>query len=180
MLTEVAAATWRRGLRGFDPAGGDPLAPRVRELVHDPDHVTGTVNVLARDAAGHLASATSTSGWAWKYPGRAGDTGIIGAGNYCDDRFGAATCTGWGELAMRSGTARVVVAAMQHGVDPGTACRDALTDLPEAGVAAETPLHVLALATGGSHAAFSTRATARYAYWDDTLPAAERRERLQA
>ena len=62
----------------------------------DPELASGTVNFLASDRRGRIASAVSTSGWAWKYPGRLGDTPVIGAGNYADDRYGAAACTGWG------------------------------------------------------------------------------------
>ena len=61
------------------------------------------------DGNGKMASAVSTSGMAWKYPGRVGDSPIIGAGNYCDGRYGAAACTGLGELAIRASTARSLV-----------------------------------------------------------------------
>ena len=74
----------------------------------------GTVNFLALDGSGKMASAVSTSGWAFKHPGRVGDSPLIGAGNYCDDRFGACACTGLGEWAIRASTARTVVLAMQR------------------------------------------------------------------
>jgi beta-aspartyl-peptidase (threonine type) len=180
MLTSSARTTWQRGIDSldtFDPEG--VLRDHVLRLVLDPEHVTGTVNVIARDRDGHLASATSTSGWAWKYPGRAGDTGLIGAGSYCDDRSGAATCTGWGELAVRAGAARAVVFGMQHGRPPEDACRDVLSDLPDAGVAGDTPLHILALHPNGTYAAASTAPDSRYAYWDSELDAPVARDRIQ-
>ncbi len=55
----------------------------------------GTVNFLALDQYGDLASAVSTSGLGWKYPSRVGDSPIIGAGNYCDNRHGATAVRGW-------------------------------------------------------------------------------------
>ncbi|MCA1553505.1 MAG: isoaspartyl peptidase/L-asparaginase, partial [Chloroflexi bacterium] len=64
----------------------------------------GTVNVIAMDKHGDIASGVSTSGLAWKYPGRVGDSPIIGAGNYADNRYGACACTGDGELAQRCNT----------------------------------------------------------------------------
>src|SRR6266850_687047 len=65
----------------------------------------GTVNFIALDKKGNVASAVTTSGWGYKYPGRVGDSPIIGAGNYCDTSAGGACCTGFGELAMRNVTA---------------------------------------------------------------------------
>lgn len=69
----------------------------------------GTVNVIAKDNSGEICSGVSTSGLSLKFPGRAGDSPIIGAGNYCDSRYGAATCVGTGEHAMRLGLARQTV-----------------------------------------------------------------------
>ncbi|MDQ1444468.1 MAG: hypothetical protein QOI20_932 [Acidimicrobiaceae bacterium] len=181
MLTPEADAVYRKGLHrlpDFDPAG--PLAEAVSELVVDPDHVTGTVNVIARDGQGRLVTVTSTSGWAWKYPGRAGDTGLIGAGNYCDDRYGAAACTGWGELAIRGALAHSVVQAMKYGHDVAAACHDSLADLPAAaGIpqGLDTPINVIAVDAAGGHAAYSTSPTARYAYWDGDLAEPEARPR---
>jgi beta-aspartyl-peptidase (threonine type) len=61
----------------------------------------GTVGAVARDAAGHLAAATSTGGYADKMPGRVGDSPIIGAGNFADDRTVAVSGTGHGESFIR-------------------------------------------------------------------------------
>ena len=96
------------------------------------DKQTGTVNFLAMDASGNIASAVSTSGWAFKYPGRVGDSPLIGAGNYCDSRYGACACTGLGEWAIRCATARTVVLAMQLGKTLDEACRLAMEDLGSA------------------------------------------------
>jgi isoaspartyl peptidase/L-asparaginase-like protein (Ntn-hydrolase superfamily) len=74
-----------------------------------------TMNVIVRDGTGNIFSAVSTSGIAWKYPGRVGDSPVIGAGNYADSRYGAAACMGWGEVTIRTGAARLAVMHMQMG-----------------------------------------------------------------
>lgn len=63
----------------------------------------GTVGAVARDGRGHLAAATSTGGLTNKHPGRVGDTPIIGAGTFADDRSAAVSCTGTGESFIRAG-----------------------------------------------------------------------------
>ena len=95
----------------------------------DPEKAKGTTVFLARDAAGHIAAGTSTSGWAWKYPGRLGDSPVVGAGLYADDRYGAAACTGHGELTIRSGTARAVVLYEKMGMTLDEALLEACRDL---------------------------------------------------
>jgi len=89
----------------------------------------GTVIYLAIDSAGDLAGASSTSGWARKYPGRVGDTPIIGAGLYADNRYGACGCTHTGEMMVRTSTARSVILYMKRGATVEEACREAMADL---------------------------------------------------
>jgi len=104
----------------------------------------------------------STSGYPGKYPGRVGDSAIIGAGNYCDGRYGAAACTGRGELAIRGTTARSVVLALAAGHDPADACAAALAqvaDLPDQFAA---PLQALCLTPDGRHGAAATNADGTY------------------
>lgn len=179
LLTDEARATWRRGFETYGVDTEGPLAEAVRTLVHDPERVTGTVNVVAVDRDGRMASAVSTSGWSWKYPGRVGDTGLVGAGSYCDARAGAACCTGWGELAIRCGAARWAVQQMAGGVPVNDALRTVLRDLPDTGMTEDVPFHMIGVAADGSHAAVSTTATSRYAYWDPGLAEPEVREREQ-
>ena len=93
-----------------------------------PDGPWGTVNVIALDSAGNLAVGVSTSGYPWKYPGRVGDSALIGAGNYCDNSIGGAACTGRGELAIRGNTARSVLLGLAAGHDPAKACAEALAE----------------------------------------------------
>ena len=93
------------------------------------DEHHGTVNIMALDANGDIASAVSTSGTALKFPGRLGDSPIIGAGNYCDNRYGAAACTGRGELAIRNSTARTIIHYLENGLNPEEAAFLAMKDI---------------------------------------------------
>jgi len=141
-----------------------PLTPLVRSTA-DPVMTHGTTNFIARDDAGHVAGGVSTSGWAWKYPGRLGDSPIIGAGNYADDRYGAAACVGQGELAIRAGTARSVVLYMKMGMTVEQACREAARDLAalQRDHAAWVTIH--ALDRHGQHFVLTCGARKPSAYW---------------
>lgn len=86
----------------------------------------GTVGAVAFDKAGRLAAATSTGGVFDKYPGRVGDSAIIGAGTYADDTLGAASATGVGEAIIRTTLTRTAVEFLHGGVDPTQAARRAL------------------------------------------------------
>lgn len=144
----------------------DGALAHLARMAADPEHVTGTVNLLSLDRDGHIASAVSTSGWAFKYPGRVGDSPVIGAGNYCDDRYGAACCTGFGELALRCSTARSVVAAMAAGAPVDRAVRLGLEDALTLGgvTTARASLNVVAIDRAGRPAAASTRPGQRFCY----------------
>jgi L-asparaginase / beta-aspartyl-peptidase len=121
-----------------------------------PHDAHGTVNVIARDAAGNLASGVSTSGWAWKFPGRVGDSPIIGAGNYVDNRWGGATCTGRGEMAQRCCTAHSVVMFMRCGMPLSNALRKAAEDLHRLPDEYRSEVNILAVDRDGRHSAVST------------------------
>ncbi len=73
----------------------------------------GTVGAVARDAAGHLAAATSTGGVTGKRWGRVGDSPLIGAGTYADDRGAAVSCTGVGEMFIRAHVAAEISARVR-------------------------------------------------------------------
>lgn len=85
--------------------------------------------MIALDRNGDICSGVSTSGTAFKFPGRVGDSPIIGAGNYCDNRFGAVACTGRGELAIRLSTARTIISYMGRGASVHDACIQAMRDI---------------------------------------------------
>ncbi len=80
----------------------------------DESRKMGTVGAVALDAAGHLAAATSTGGMTNKRPGRVGDSPLIGAGTYADDRTAAVSCTGSGEMFIRTAAAYDVCARMAY------------------------------------------------------------------
>lgn len=84
----------------------------------------GTVGAVARDRAGHLAAATSTGGYTGKLSGRVGDSPIIGAGTYADDRGCAVSATGTGEYFIRLGVAHEICARVRFNGDTPQAAAD--------------------------------------------------------
>ena len=156
LLTDEAERVWRDG-----------LATRTSA---DPERAGGTVDVLALDCDDNLVAGVSTSGWAWKYPGRLGDSPIVGAGGYADSRVAAAACTGWGELALRSVTARMIVAAVEHGRSLDEAAQRALLDLVTLDTGERRPLmHVVVLGPDGAHAGASTEPDRVYLQWEEGM-----------
>jgi len=95
----------------------------------------GTVGAVALDAQGHLAAATSTGGVTNKLPGRVGDSPLVGAGNYANDRTVAVSCTGMGEAFIRGMAAYDVSALIEYaGLSLAEACRRVVHDkLPPLG-----------------------------------------------
>jgi N4-(beta-N-acetylglucosaminyl)-L-asparaginase len=109
--------------RLFPEADDDLLAWAWQMAVHPP---TGTINCLALNSRGEMSGVTTTSGLAWKIPGRVGDSPIIGAGLYVDQDVGAAGSTGLGEENIRVAGAHTIVENMRHGMSPKEAGLDAL------------------------------------------------------
>lgn len=133
-LTREAQEEWEAWLAAHVPADVRARWPHVplaewARLTADPETAGGTTTFLVKDAADDIAAGVSTCGWAFKYPGRLGDSPVIGAGSYADNRYGAAACTGYGELTIRAGTSRAVVLYMKMGLSVEDACREALDDL---------------------------------------------------
>lgn len=89
----------------------------------------GTVNVIALDEEGNMCAGVSTSGTPLKIPGRVGDTPLIGAGNYVDNRYGGAACTGHGELAIQLSSARMAVFNRKRGQNVREACENTVKAL---------------------------------------------------
>ncbi len=112
--------TWRAN-RGPDD---DWLnVPENEPLVARP---TGTINLNVVNAKGDISSVTTTSGLAWKIPGRAGDSPIIGAGQYTDNDIGAAGSTGRGEANVMVCGGFLTVEGMRRGLKPTDACLETL------------------------------------------------------
>ncbi len=152
LLTDEMRENWKAWCQkmNFDPARPDDTLIDAVFGGKDPQRSGGTTVYLAQDRNGDIAAATSTSGWAWKYPGRLGDTPIAGAGFYADNRYGAAACTGMGEIAIRSGLARMVVALMQVGRSVEEAVSEALADI-RYHVDQSTGITVYAIDNRGGH-----------------------------
>jgi beta-aspartyl-peptidase (threonine type) len=90
----------------------------------------GTVGAVALDVHGHVAAATSTGGLMGKLPGRVGDSAIVGAGTYADDRAGAASATGHGEAIMLAGLAKTAVDLLRDGTHPQRVAARVVGDIP--------------------------------------------------
>jgi N4-(beta-N-acetylglucosaminyl)-L-asparaginase len=87
---------------------------------------TGTIHCSAVNDKGEMSGGTTTSGLAWKIPGRVGDSPLIGAGCYTDQDVGSAGATGTGEECIKICGAHTIVENMRKGMDPKEACLDAL------------------------------------------------------
>jgi N4-(beta-N-acetylglucosaminyl)-L-asparaginase len=135
--TETSRRLWLEWKRRTDPAHW--LDPKARaaaweragrqmaaEGLIDPDHFYGTINCNAVNARGELAGVTTTSGLAWKIPGRVGDSPILGAGLYVDGEIGAAGSTGRGEANLLSLASFLIVEQMRNGAAPKDAGMTAL------------------------------------------------------
>jgi len=114
-----------------DPAGRAAAGERARrEMIArgliSAESVWGTVHCNAVNAKGEMAGVTTTSGLAWKIPGRVGDSPILGAGNYVDGAVGAAGSTGRGEANLYGLCSFLIVEQMRQGKHPKDAALEAL------------------------------------------------------
>ena len=121
LLTESTRKIWVKWKENlsdkddyFPPADGN----------YNQERTTGTINILAVDKNSDIAGITTTSGLAWKIPGRVGDSPIIGAGLYLDNEVGAVAATGRGEEMIRSCGSFLGVELMRNGRSPQEACED--------------------------------------------------------
>lgn len=190
LLTPEIEEIWRKGLEGsnetYATRGGylDRIRSIVGQTAKDPEKAGfeepphGTVNFIARDRTGRIACAVSTSGWAWKYPGRLGDSPIIGAGNYADDRWGAAACTGRGEMAQRCCTAHSVVTFMRFGLSLDEALKTAMNDLSRLDDPYASEMNILAMDKSGTPGAATTTPGKTFVFMREDMTAAEEQERI--
>lgn len=135
--TEHSRALWLEWKRRTDPLHYlDPSKRRqaiervTKQMVRDgllkAGHLSGTINCDAVNAKGEICGVTTTSGLAWKIPGRVGDSPILGAGLYVDNDVGAAGSTGRGEANLYNLCSFLVVEQMRRGMHPKDACIEAL------------------------------------------------------
>ena len=157
LLTPESEARWRKW-----KAADTKKRLEINVENHD------TVGMVALDSAGNLSGACTTSGAAYKLPGRVGDSPIIGAGLYVDNDVGAACATGWGEAVIRAVGCHLVVEFMRQGQLPADACRLAVER-----VIAKNPdyqeiqVGFLALDKSGRHGAYCIQKGFNYAALDD-------------
>jgi N4-(beta-N-acetylglucosaminyl)-L-asparaginase len=153
-----------------------PLAPMSRAIT-DPERVRDTTVFICRDGANGIHAATSTSGWAWKYPGRLGDSPIPGAGFYADSRYGAAACTHTGEMTMRCGTSRTVVLALRLGYSLSDAVKLAVDELSElsSGFLGGVVIHAIDAWENHEVVSFRCGEDIKYWFWDSRTPGPELR-----
>jgi L-asparaginase len=153
-----------------------PLTDLCKHAI-DPEVGRDTTVFLGQDKDGNIAVGTSTSGWGWKYPGRLGDSPIIGAGSYADTRYGACACTGTGEMTIRAGTARSVVLYMKMGLSVQDAVYAAVEDMRalKGGLISRVTIH--AVDNKGNHKVVAVNGNSQntYCIWSDGMPAPESR-----
>jgi N4-(beta-N-acetylglucosaminyl)-L-asparaginase len=124
--TERSRARWLDWKRRIDPghyldpkkrarAGEAAARAMVREGLLDPHHRYGTINCDGVSAKGELCGITTTSGLAFKIPGRVGDSPILGAGLWVDNEVGAAGSTGRGEANLYSLSSCFIVEELRRG-----------------------------------------------------------------
>ncbi len=169
-LIEDSKAVWRNWLETEVPADlrqdwpEVPLAELCRHTI-DPEVGRDTTVFLALDRQGEIVAGGSTSGWGWKYPGRLGDTPVIGAGLYADSRYGACACTGAGEMTIRTATSRSVVLYMKTGMSLTEALDAAVEDMAalKGGLINRVTIH--AIDREGDHRVVAVNGNAANTYW---------------
>ena len=120
---------WRQKIENLQARAADlGIEPEhqlaaVRKVMFPP---TGTIHCSALNEKGEISGVTTTSGLAFKLPGRCGDSPIIGAGCYTDQDIGSAGATGSGEENIKVAGAHTIVENMRHGMSPQEAGMDAL------------------------------------------------------
>ena len=135
--SETSRARWLEWKRRTDPLHYlDPIKREaalrqverdmVAEGLVDPNHFYGTINCNGVNARGDICGVTTTSGLAWKIPGRVGDSPILGAGLYVDGDVGAAGSTGRGEANLYNLCSFLIVEEMRRGKHPKDAGLEAL------------------------------------------------------
>src|SRR5437899_2253889 len=123
LLTEHSREEWLKWRANLNPDDDYLDVPEKETMVVRP---TGTINCDAVTPGGDISSVTTTSGLAWKIPGRVGDSAIIGAGQYCDNDVGAAGPAGRGESNIKVCGGFLTVDNMRRGMKPTDACRESL------------------------------------------------------
>lgn len=142
--------------------------PKRETFWLDPTENHDTIGMVGTDGHGHIVSGCSTSGLAWKIPGRVGDSPLIGCGVYADDNVGAASATGDGDLMTNYCTSVSIVHLMARGASPQDACAQLLEHMAKTDPKNKSAdACVIAMNTRGEAGAASMRSGYRlkYALW---------------
>jgi N4-(beta-N-acetylglucosaminyl)-L-asparaginase len=123
LLTPHAREVWLHWRANLNPTDDYLDVPEAQDMSVRP---TGTINCEAVTPQGDISSVTTTSGLAFKIPGRVGDSPIIGAGQYTDNDIGAAGSTGRGESNIKVCGGFLTVEFMRRGMKPSDACLETL------------------------------------------------------
>ncbi len=184
LFTPATRKKWQEMLAKVLPAEVIEDLRRRKDLGHwviqatNAPEIKGTVNFIARDRRGNICCGVSTSGWSAKYPGRLGDSPVIGAGNYADNRYGAAACTGMGEMAIRSATAHSLVLYMKMGLTLEQAGRQAMQDLNDLGGDYLSEMNIVAMDKDGTVSGFTNTLGNTFIIMKDNAPNIIEIERL--
>ena len=164
ILADSAKAKWEAWKKtNMPPVPPPPLDIGTGELFGSHD----TIGTIGIDAGGTMAGSCSTSGMAWKVPGRVGDSPIIGHGLYVDPQRGAATATGHGELISGICGSFLVVELMGRGASPEDAIHDTLARLAQCWpLQEEHQVAFIATTPKGNYAAGALRPGFKYAVCD--------------
>ncbi len=188
--TPESRRLWLEWKRRVDPARYLDPATRA-EAAHaaglemvaagmiDPLHYYGTINCNAVNARGDVCGVTTTSGLAWKIPGRVGDSPVLGAGLYVDNAVGAAGSTGRGEANLYNLTSYLIVENLRRGMSPKDAGMEGLRRIAQNTVekrllnARGTPnfsIQFYVLKANGDHAGVTMYPGGTYAVCDENGP----------
>src|SRR6202790_3051970 len=120
----IDSPEWKEHLTELFDGDESKIAYAERVIARPP---TGTIPCMAVDAKGDISATTTTSGLAWKIPGRVGDSPIIGAGCCVDNEVGAAGSTGKGEENIKVSGGHTIIEMMRQGKSPMDACLEAMS-----------------------------------------------------
>lgn len=197
--TATSRRAWLEWKRRTDPlhyldpdkrngGGRDALESMIADGWIDPEHAYGTINCDGINEKGEIAGVTTTSGLAFKIPGRLGDSPILGAGLYVDGAVGAAGSTGRGEANLFSLSSFLLVEEMRRGAHPKDAGMTVLKRISanqekrmqNAKGEPSFGIFFYALDAKGRHASVTMRGAGNYAVCDSNGPRLERSEPLYA
>ncbi len=156
LLTKETKAKWEKWLKD------SKYKPDIKTEGHD------TIGMLAIDNQGNISGACTTSGLAWKYHGRVGDSPIIGDGMFVDNEVGGAAATGKGEAVMKIAGSFLIVELMRIGKKPQQACELAIERIvKKQSDYKDFQVGFIALDKKGNYGAFSLQKGFQYALYRD-------------